>query len=209
MESYPRQCRADGQTFVEKIPEAPSTLFNECTDSEREVQACTKEYNPVCGVVDNGIRCIKAPCPSTDAKTFGNACTACSSQAYGYYLGACEGRLFVVCGETVTGFDPKQFALENGAICVDICPKNYDAYNTQIGVELCIPHYGVEEIEQWPTCARSSASCECVKAYETTTGEQIENPGYHCVPQQYAERLLFRGGQERLDENGVQSAIIA
>jgi hypothetical protein len=48
-----------------------------------------------------------------------------------------------------------------------------------------------------------------VRAYETTAGVQLGDPEYRCVPEQYAERLLFRGGLDRLDENGEQSVAIA
>lgn len=210
MESYPRQCSANGQTFVEDI-EQPQNMakFIECSEEEKLAQACTFEYNPVCGIVDNGIRCVTTPCQSTDALTFGNKCGACSGQAYGYYEGACDEQTFVICKETFTGFDPEEFARNNNGICADICPKNFDPFVTQIGVELCIQHYGEEEIAGWEMCTRSSDSCNCVKAYETTSEEQIDNPEYRCVPEMYAERLLFRSGVDRLDENGQQSVAIA
>jgi hypothetical protein len=210
MESYPRQCRADGQTFVEKIEKPQQTAeYHECTEAEKQAEACTLDYNPVCGVVDNNIRCITAPCPSTNAKTFGNGCGACSAKSYGYYTGACEGREFVVCGETVTGFDPVEYAENSNGICVDVCPGNYDPFVTQIGVELCIRHYGIEEIEAWDICRKSSEDCRCAKAYETTRGDQIGDPEYRCVPDRYAERLLFRGGLDSLDKDGEQSVAIA
>jgi hypothetical protein len=60
-----------------------------CTDPRP--QMCTMQYDPVCAEVDNGIRCIKAPCPSTDRKTYSNACAACSDpKTYGYWPGSCE-----------------------------------------------------------------------------------------------------------------------
>jgi len=205
MESYPRQCTANGQTFTENV--APQ--FHECTAEEKQAEICQMIYSPVCGMVDNGIRCIKAPCPSINATTFANGCVACSAQAYGHYEGACEDNTFVVCQATQTGFDPVQFAQDSKGICVEVCPGNYDEYVTQTGISLCIRHYGVDEIGQWDTCERSSESCDCVKAYETTTGDAIDDAQYRCVPEQYAERLLFRGGTDRLDENGQQSVMIA
>lgn len=211
MESYPRQCAAEGQTFVEEIEEQPAVIaeYHECTEQEKQAEACTFEYNPVCGIVDNGIRCIKEPCQSTDAVTFGNACGACAGQSYGYYPGACEDLQFVLCGETITGFDPVKYAQDSNGICVDVCPGNFDPFMTQIGIELCIPHYGTEDIGNWETCKRSFESCNCVKAYETTAEEQISDAQYRCVPDMYAERLLFRSGLDRLDKIGRQSVAIA
>lgn len=52
---------------------------------------CTREYLPVCATRDTGIRCITAPCPSSEQLTFGNACTACADpKVLEYRLGACE-----------------------------------------------------------------------------------------------------------------------
>jgi hypothetical protein len=204
MESYPRKCAEDGKTFVEEIevPVEGIPAYIACGD-ERP-RGCTEEYAPVCAFKDNGIRCITAPCASVDAVIKGNACTACSDETVqGHYAGSCENNRIVVCGESQTGFS--KIAEESGWICVDTCPNNYDAYTTQIGAELCIAHYGEEEINSWDTCEQSSGTCDCVKAYETTSGELIEDAQFRCVAPQYAERLLFRGGQERLDENGKAS----
>ena len=117
--------------------------------------------------------------------------------------------LFVVCKETITGFSAEEYAANQGATCVDVCPTEHDPYVTQIGVEVCIKHYGIEEISQWPICTKSNNSCNCVKTTETTSDEPIEKPDYKCVPDQYAERLLFRSGQDFLDENGNQAVVIA
>ncbi|MCA9628519.1 MAG: hypothetical protein KC766_12665 [Myxococcales bacterium] len=52
---------------------------------------CTKEYMPVCGLVDTGVRCITTPCPSATKRTFGNKCEACGAEkVIGYTPGACE-----------------------------------------------------------------------------------------------------------------------
>ena len=210
MESYPRQCSADGQTFVEVIDEViEEPASAEFTACESVPELCTMDYNPVCGIIDNGIRCITEPCQSTDANTYSNGCGACSARALGHYPGACEDQLFVVCKETTTGFNAEEFAQNAGGICVDICPGNYDGYGTQIGVEVCIQHYGEKEIAQWEVCTKSTNSCNCVKAVETTDNQPIDYAKYRCVPEQYAERLLFRSGMDRLDENGQQSVAIA
>lgn len=206
-ESYPRQCTADGKTFVEKIDEPVSAALTEC---ESRSDICTREYRPVCALKTNDVRCVTQPCPSFDAVTLSNACTACSDDlVMGYHLGTCEKNTFVICEELQTGFDIEKMAHENGWICVDTCPGNYDAYTTQIGSRMCIQHYGEKDIAEWDTCERSTASCDCVKAYETTDGETIDDASFRCVPKQYAERLLFRGGQERLDGEGKASTMIA
>lgn len=46
---------------------------------EQRPQVCTMEYRPVCATRDTGIRCVTAPCPSTEQKTYSNACTACAN----------------------------------------------------------------------------------------------------------------------------------
>ena len=54
--------------------EAPVMVM--CKDPRPEM--CTQHYDPVCATRDTGIRCITTPCPSSEQKTMGNACTACS-----------------------------------------------------------------------------------------------------------------------------------
>ncbi len=58
---------------------------------EQRSPLCTREYLPVCATRDTGIRCITAPCPSSEEKTYGNACSACSDpKVISYRSGACE-----------------------------------------------------------------------------------------------------------------------
>jgi lipid-binding SYLF domain-containing protein len=66
----------------------------ECSPESRQVSACTFISAPVCGIVDTGIRCIKAPCPeAAKFSDFPNACLACKEQkTIGYYSGACVGQ---------------------------------------------------------------------------------------------------------------------
>ena len=74
-------------------PERPPGEWTDCSERYPErPQACTREYRPVCGVRDTGVRCVKAPCPdSVEWKTYGNGCDACADAAVsGYADGACE-----------------------------------------------------------------------------------------------------------------------
>jgi hypothetical protein len=65
--------------------------FQGCSEESRKTKGCTKELKPVCGEVDTGIRCIRAPCPSSVQKTFSNPCLACTeAKVTGYWPMACE-----------------------------------------------------------------------------------------------------------------------
>ena len=51
---------------------------------------CIELYDPVCAIRDTGVRCIKAPCPTTENVSFANSCKACSDlKVQGYQKGAC------------------------------------------------------------------------------------------------------------------------
>jgi len=72
-----------------KNERAATPLFIAC--EQRRPEICTREYRPVCATRDTGIRCVTPPCPVTDPKTYGNACTACSDpDVLGYQSGACK-----------------------------------------------------------------------------------------------------------------------
>jgi hypothetical protein len=54
-------------------------------------EACTRDYRPVCGLRDTGIRCVTEPCDSWETRTYGNACSACADgSVYGWRPGECE-----------------------------------------------------------------------------------------------------------------------
>lgn len=74
-----------------KNPAGGRLAFTSCTDEQRKAKGCTKEMKPVCGEVDTGIRCIRAPCPSSAKQTFSNACLACvEPKTTGYWPMSCE-----------------------------------------------------------------------------------------------------------------------
>ncbi len=76
------------QTTTPDAEHEPKAHYTACGEPRSEM--CTREYRPVCAEVDTKIRCIKAPCPSTERKTYSNACTACADEnVVGHVPGAC------------------------------------------------------------------------------------------------------------------------
>jgi len=62
----------------------------QCKEPRPEI--CTMHYSPVCATRDNGVRCITAPCPSTEMATYSNACMACADAAViSHRPGECKG----------------------------------------------------------------------------------------------------------------------
>ena len=86
-------CKDDSATSKEsntQSDELQSGTENYVNCPEVRPEMCTQMYDPVCGLMDSGIRCITTPCPSVIHKTFGNACTACSDEKVtGYVDGEC------------------------------------------------------------------------------------------------------------------------
>ena len=41
---------------------------------------CDARYSPVCAQWDTGIRCVQAPCPSSESRLYTNACLACRDE---------------------------------------------------------------------------------------------------------------------------------
>ena len=73
----------------------PITEFSEALEwqmcPEQRPEMCAQIYQPVCGIVDTGVRCVTTPCPSSTQKTFGNACTACAEASVNQYrAGECQ-----------------------------------------------------------------------------------------------------------------------
>ncbi|MCK5896879.1 MAG: hypothetical protein KAG20_08740, partial [Cocleimonas sp.] len=66
----------------------PTGAYTECKDPRPDL--CTEEFRPVCGKVDTGVRCVTTPCPSTEHKTYANACKACTDpKVYGFWKTLC------------------------------------------------------------------------------------------------------------------------
>lgn len=58
---------------------------------EQRPQICTMDYRPVCATRDTGVRCVTSPCPSTEQKTYSNACSACAdAKVIGHLPDECQ-----------------------------------------------------------------------------------------------------------------------
>lgn len=87
MESYPRQCKADGKTFAEDIKDSSADSSTECRPEQRNAEVCTALYQPVCARVN--VQCIRAPC-NPIRETFSNSCEACKNPLVESYIeGGC------------------------------------------------------------------------------------------------------------------------
>lgn len=80
-QTYSSDCIACSEGVAGYIPgecateDALPETFTECTE---QPEACTKEWNPVCGLTEEEMQ-----------QTFGNDCVACSQGAVGYTQGSC------------------------------------------------------------------------------------------------------------------------
>ncbi len=63
-------------------------------DKEGKDRVCTMEFDPVCGTVDTGVRCITEPCPSSVRKTFSNRCLANLAGAKEIEEGVCDKKTY-------------------------------------------------------------------------------------------------------------------
>ncbi|WP_372861621.1 hypothetical protein [Spongiibacter sp.] len=72
-----------------ETPAAITEGFISC--EQPRPQRCTREYRPVCGHVDTGMRCLTQDCTANTHQSYGNACSACADQrVIGYEQGSCE-----------------------------------------------------------------------------------------------------------------------
>ncbi len=79
-----------GRTGCGERPEPSRDGYVACTEPRPEI--CTAQYDPVCAQADMGVRCIRAPCPATEWRTYGNGCGACrDEEVLGYVPGECSG----------------------------------------------------------------------------------------------------------------------
>jgi len=126
MESYPRQCRAGGQTFTEVLEK---DIVKEITCADGSV---AKDI-PVCGKIQ--IQCFTTPCDPIE-ETFKNRCEARERGAFDIRDGECSqaDRACVKAGEYVDHFDKNSFDCCQGLVktsappldenCKAIIPEN-------------------------------------------------------------------------------------
>lgn len=90
------------------------------------------------------------------------------------------------------------------------CQAGYDEFQSQIG-PACVKHAGIEEIGSWPTCTKSSDTCDCVMASKTTDGAVIKQSAenaFKCVPESYSN-FLVHSGKTGKDDAGEEYSVIA
>jgi hypothetical protein len=63
--------------------------FKQCQDPRPEM--CTKDYRPVCAIINTTVLCVTDDCPLIKEVTYSNGCTACSdSKVIKFKPGACK-----------------------------------------------------------------------------------------------------------------------
>ncbi len=76
---------ASSLTSTKNTPKAELT---HCPENRPHI--CTRDYRPVCATKDTNVRCVTTPCPSTEQKTYSNACSACAdSKVIGHIPDEC------------------------------------------------------------------------------------------------------------------------
>lgn len=91
-ESEKKKLDSNKEMSKKNSSESPSEINNLSTHCKNQrPEVCSQIYEPVCATRDTGIRCIKAPCPAREKKTYSNACMACRDSSVIHYVkGACE-----------------------------------------------------------------------------------------------------------------------
>jgi len=128
MESYPRQCRANNQTFTEVIDDTTTP-----PPSTEPTAACTKDYIPVCALIQ--VQCFRAPCPPL-FETIDNECLAKErgNMLLGYTSGQCEKKLDTTCKTDADCLLPGDYAAMSRCpfqakcvadSCVVVCPASF------------------------------------------------------------------------------------
>ena len=121
MESYPRQCNANGQTFAE---ENASQDFQACTDDQRAGDVCAEVYAPVCARVE--VECVTAPCEPV-MQTFPNQCEACHNpRVNSYYAGECFK-------ETDSGKTDESADIEG---ITELFRQSYPRYSSKLSIKI-------------------------------------------------------------------------
>jgi len=127
MESYPRQCRANNQTFTEVIDEITPP------PSSKPSAKCTTDYIPVCALIQ--VQCFRAPCPPL-FETIDNECQAKDrgNMLLGYTSGQCEKGLDTACKTDTDCVLPGEYAAMSRCpmqakcvadSCVVVCPVSH------------------------------------------------------------------------------------
>lgn len=212
----------DEKAGLQELPDGPGGAqevlanpnFTECGDSRPEV--CTLQYDPVCAVIDTGVRCVTEPCPSYEIQTMGNSCSACSNtNVIGYIPGECavdredgSDQMFPGEGEFV-------LCKDGGCQIVDECPAGYDEFASQIG-PACQRAVTKQLVEQWEMCETSLACSEdefCTFIDHGTSDRQFKwdspEEAWRCMPQDYNSYLIHGSGMTTRDEFGRESTMIA
>lgn len=86
---YTAYCKNLGTTEESELSEICSSCQKRtfCTPEQRNAEACTLEYKPVCGWYSEEVQCVTYPC----AETYSNQCMACSDEKVEYWTeGECH-----------------------------------------------------------------------------------------------------------------------
>jgi hypothetical protein len=109
--------------------------------------------------------------------------------------------------EPAQGLPGQRIVCQEGSCTyVDACNATQDEFLAQVG-PACVTHYGEEAIRSWQICTRSSSTCNCILAAQTTRSEPVD-AGYRCVPHDYMDYMI-NAGVSGLDENGMGYDAIA